>query len=125
MTMIVQDSNAAMRYKETVGLASQAQHNLRNWEYERLEQLKGEIAAAKEAIEVAKEREAKAHRAAQRWWRMAEDNVSRLSWLEVADDPSPAIQARGDRLDRYLDDVRVAYNELVQSVLQLGWRARR
>jgi len=125
MTMIIHDSTAATRYKETVGLASQAKHNLRNWEYQRLEELKGEIAAAKEAVEQATEREAKAMRAANRWWRMAEDNVSRLSWLEVEDSLVPAVQARGDRLDRYLDDVRVAYNELVQAVLQLGWRARR
>ncbi|WP_158886659.1 hypothetical protein [Amycolatopsis anabasis] len=117
--------SAAMRYKEIVGLAAKAANDLRAWELNRAEELDSAIAAAQAAVEAAAEREQRTSQGANHWWRMAEDNVSRLSWLELAEPPGPAPNARGDRLDQYLAEVKPAYNQLVHAVLQLGWRARR
>nr|WP_040406877.1 hypothetical protein [Amycolatopsis nigrescens] len=114
-----------MRYKEIIGMAGRAAADLRSWEQNRAEELTAQIAAATAGVAAAVEREERTKQTANRWWRMAEDNVSRLSWLEVAEGPSPSPTARGDWLDRYSDGVRPVYNELVQAVLQLGWRARR
>jgi hypothetical protein len=66
-----------------------------------------------------------AHERAIRWWKMAVHNVARLSWLEVGDEPEPTATARAQYLDRYLEEVKPSYQELVQAVLSLGWRARR
>lgn len=73
----------------------------------------------------ARERETRTVQGAQHWWRMAQDNVSRLPWLEVGADPAPAPHAYASRLDLYLREVKEAYQELVDAVLSLGWRARR
>jgi hypothetical protein len=116
---------SAMRYKEIVGLAGKAAHDLREWERQRAEELEARIAAAQSAVEAATEREERTVQSARHWWRMAEDNVSRLAWLELADPPGASPHARGDWLDRYLEGVKPIYNELVQAVLALGWRARR
>jgi hypothetical protein len=116
---------AAMRYKEIAGLAAKAANDLRAWELARAEELESTIASASAAVEAATEREQRTVQGARHWWRMAEDNVSRLQWLELADPPGPAPHARGDLLDRYLEGVKPIYNELVQAVLNLGWRARR
>ncbi|TNC28496.1 hypothetical protein [Amycolatopsis alkalitolerans] len=117
--------SAAMHYKEIVGLAGQAAEELRAWEVRRAQELETEIAAAEQAVAEAAHREQRTAQVAHNWWRMAEDNVSRLPWLEVADGPAPAANARGAWLDRYLNELKPIYQELVDSVLSLGWRARR
>ncbi|PXY34385.1 hypothetical protein BAY59_02285 [Prauserella coralliicola] len=119
-----EEPTAAMRYKEIIGLARKAAEDLRTWELARAEQLNGEIAARAEAVTAAEERERAMTDRANRWWRMAKDNVSRLSWLEVGAPPEPAASARGEWLHRYAEDVRPAYHELTQAILKLGWRAR-
>ncbi|MBK1785006.1 hypothetical protein [Prauserella cavernicola] len=118
------EPTAAMRYKEIVGLARKAAEDLRTWELERTEQLTGEIAARADAVTTAAKREQAMTERANRWWRMANDNVSRLSWLELGAPPEPTASARGEWLDRYAEDVRPAYHELTQAILRLGWRAR-
>ncbi|WP_027932872.1 hypothetical protein [Amycolatopsis thermoflava] len=117
--------NAAMEYKQIVGLAGKAAEELRAWERRRAEELDAEIAAAEAAVAEAKEREARTVQGAQHWWRMAQDNVSRLPWLEVGADPAPAPHAYAGRLDLYLREVKETYQALVDAVLSLGWRARR
>jgi hypothetical protein len=117
--------SAAMRYKEVVGFAGKAAEDLRAWELHRAQELDGEIAAAHAAVAEAREKEQRTAQAAHHWWRMAEDNVSRLTWLELAEGPTPATSARGSLLDRYFNDVKPLYQELVDAVLSLGWRARR
>lgn len=116
--------SAAMRYKEIVGLAAKAGEDLRTWELRRADELEAEIQAAEQAVADANAREQRTQQVVHNWWRMAVDNVSRLSWLEVADGPTPAAQARGAYLDRYLNDLKPMYQELVDAVLSLGWRAR-
>ncbi|TVT52239.1 hypothetical protein FNH05_13240 [Amycolatopsis rhizosphaerae] len=113
-----------MRYKAIVGIASKAGEDLRAWELHRAKELETEIAAAQAALAEAKEKEQRTAQAVRHWWRMAEDNVSRLSWLELADGPAPDLQARGSMLDRYLNEVKPLYQELVDAVLSLGWRSR-
>ncbi|MGC7100427.1 hypothetical protein ACPZ19_37590 [Amycolatopsis lurida] len=115
---------AAMRYKEIIGLARGAEENLRTWELARADELERVLADAHEAVAAAKEREAQTIERVNRWWRMADDNVSRLSWLEVGVPPEPSPSARGAYLDRYLEEVRAAYQDLVQAILKLSWRAR-
>jgi hypothetical protein len=118
--------SAAMRYKEIVGLATKAGEDLRAWELHRAQELDTEIAAAQAAVAQAKEKEQRTAQAAHHWWRMAQDNVTRLSWLaDTEDGPAPASNARGSHLDRYLNEVKAVYQELVDAVLSLGWRARR
>jgi hypothetical protein len=56
---------------------------------------------------------------------MAEHNVAQLNWLDVGEEPQPAANARAQYLERYLEEVKPSYQELVQAVLSLGWRARR
>ncbi|WP_236789923.1 hypothetical protein [Amycolatopsis sp. GM8] len=115
----------AMRYKEIVGLAGKAAEELRAWELRRGQELDAEILAAEQAVAEAAQREQRTAQTAHNWWRMAEDNVSRLPWLEVADGPTPAAHAHASWLDRYLNELKPMYQELVDSVLSLGWRARR
>ncbi|HVV11208.1 hypothetical protein [Amycolatopsis sp.] len=118
-------TSPAMRYKEIVGLAGKAAEDLRAWELHRVDELQSEIAGASAGVAAAQEREQRAIKTAQHWWRMARDNVSRLPWLEVAEDPEPALNAPASRLDSYLNEVKPLYQELVDAVLRLGWRARR
>lgn len=118
-------ATAAMRYKQITGLARASAENLRNWELRRAAELDTAVAEAAVAVEQSIEREASATERATRWWKMAVHNVSRLTWLEVGEPPQPAPNARGQYLDRYLEEVKPSYQELVQAVLALGWRARR
>jgi len=117
--------DAAARYKEIIGLARKAAEDLRAWEQAREQQLHGEIAAAEQNVHAAAEAEKAMAERARRWWSMARDNVARLSWLDVGEEPTPVASARGDQASRYADDIRPAYHELTQAVLKLGWRARK
>lgn len=114
----------AMRYKEIAGLARKATVDLQAWERSRMAELESATAAAREEIEAATEREQRTMSQAQRWWRMALDNVARLSWVNVDPEPEPIDSARASQLSRYTEDVRSGYQELTQAVLDLGWRAR-
>ena len=118
-------ATAAMRYKEIVGLARGSADQLRAWELARAEELETAFAEATEALTTATDREARARERAVRWWKMAVHNVERLSWLDVGDGPESRPTARAQYLDRYLEEVKPSYQELVQAVLSLGWRARR
>ncbi|MEV4050728.1 hypothetical protein AB0J55_06020 [Amycolatopsis sp. NPDC049688] len=118
-------ATAAMRYKEIIALSRGSADNLRQWELARAEALDAEIEAATAAIEAATEREARAAERATRWWRMALHNIQGLTWLPPGDDPRPVPTARAAYLERYLEEVKPSYQELVQAVLGLGWRAKR
>lgn len=118
------EPTAAVRYKEVIGLARKAANDLRAWELTRAKELDSAIAAATAELAAATERERATEERADRWWRMAADNVSRTSWLDMGAPPEPVESARGDWLDRYTEDVRAAYHELTQAILKLGWRAR-
>jgi hypothetical protein len=118
-------ATAAMRYKEIIALSRGSAENLRGWELARAEALEAEIEEAQNAIDVAKDREARAAERATRWWKMALHNIQGLNWLEPRDDPRPVPTARAAYLERYLEEVKPSYQELVQAVLALGWRAKR
>lgn len=118
-------ATAAMRYKEIIALSRGSAENLRDWELQRAEALQAEIEEAQSAIEAATERENKAAERATRWWRMALHNIQGLLWLDPGDEPRPVTTARPAYLDRYLEEVKPSYQELVQAVLALGWRAKR
>lgn len=115
---------AAVRYKEIIGLAREAAEELRGWELARADELSGLIEAAKEQLAAARQREESTTERANRWWNMATDNVKRLSWLDPGPPPEPVTSARGERLDRYADEIRDAYRELADAVMNLSWRAR-
>ncbi|HKN52035.1 MAG TPA: hypothetical protein VJX66_06030 [Amycolatopsis sp.] len=121
------DDNAttAMRYKEIIALSRGSGENLRAWELERANALESEIAEAREAITAATEREQRAAERATRWWKMALHNVERLNFLDLGENPQPVMTARPQYLERYLEEVKPSYQELVQAVLALGWRAKR
>ncbi len=119
------DATAAMRYKEIIALSRGSADNLREWELARAKALDAEIEAAEAAIEVATEREARAAERATRWWKMALHNIQGLPWLDPGDNPRPVPTARAAYLERYLEEVKPSYQELVQAVLALGWRAKR
>ncbi|RSM43413.1 hypothetical protein DMA12_19380 [Amycolatopsis balhimycina DSM 5908] len=123
--MTDEGATAAMRYKEIIALSRGSAENLREWELARAEALKGEIEEAQNAIEIAKEREARAAERATRWWKMALHNIQGLTWLAPGDEPRPVPTARAAYLERYLEEVKPSYQELVQAVLALGWRAKR
>ncbi|MEC3975173.1 hypothetical protein [Amycolatopsis sp. H20-H5] len=116
---------AAMRYKEIVGLARASAENLRTWELARADLLETELAEAHAAVAAAIERQDRAAERAGRWWKMALHNVERLTWLDTGEEPQPVPTARGQYLERYLEEVKPSYQELVQAVLALGWRAKR
>ncbi|RSD19693.1 hypothetical protein [Amycolatopsis eburnea] len=118
-------ATAAMRYKEIIALSRGSAENLREWELQRAETLEAEIEAAKAAIEVAADREKRAAERATRWWKMALHNIQGLPWLDPGDEPRPVMTARPAYLERYLEEVKPSYQELVQAVLGLGWRAKR
>lgn len=118
-------ATAAMRYKEIIALSRGSAENLRKWELARAEALEAEIEEAQAAIEAAAEREARAAERATRWWKMALHNIQGLLWLPPGDDPHPVMTARPAYLERYLEEVKPSYQELVQAVLGLGWRAKR
>ncbi|GAB3141039.1 hypothetical protein [Amycolatopsis sp. NPDC004378] len=118
-------ATAAMRYKEIIALSRGSAENLRAWELARAEELDAEIEEAQNAIEAAAEREARAAERATRWWKMALHNIQGLMWLPPGDDPRPVTTARAAYLERYLEEVKPSYQELVQAVLALGWRAKR
>lgn len=118
------EPSAAVRYKELVGLARKAAEDLRAWELARADELTGQIAAAREQVAAAEQREQVIDERVARWWKMATDSVSRLSWFEAGAEPEPVSSARAGLLDRYSEDVRPAYQELTQAILKLGWRAR-
>ncbi|MFD9888312.1 hypothetical protein ACFWY9_03155 [Amycolatopsis sp. NPDC059027] len=115
---------AAMRYKEIVGMARGSAENLRNWELARVDELEAAMADAQAAVAAATEREERAAERAARWWKMALHNVERLVWLDI-EEPEPVSTARPQYLERYLEEVKPSYQELVQAVLALGWRAKR
>ncbi len=116
---------AAMRYKEIVGLARASAENLRTWELARADELEARLAEAHQAVADAAEREQRAVDRGARWWRMARHNVEGLTWLPDGEDPAPVLTARAGYLERYLEEVKPSYQELVQAVLALGWRAKR
>ncbi|MBE1500127.1 hypothetical protein H4696_007227 [Amycolatopsis lexingtonensis] len=118
-------ATAAMRYKEIIALSRGSAENLREWELQRAETLEAEIEEAKGAIEVAVDREQRAAERATRWWKMALHNIQGLLWLDPGDEPRPVMTARPAYLERYLEEVKPSYQELVQAVLGLGWRAKR
>ena len=118
-------ATAAMRYKEIIALSRGSAENLRDWELQRAEALEAEIEEAQAAIEAATERERRAAERATRWWKMALHNIQGLPWLPPGDDPQPVPTARPAYLERYLEEVKPSYQELVQAVLALGWRAKR
>lgn len=118
-------ATAAMRYKEIIALSRGSAENLREWELARAEALEAEIEEARNAIAAAAEREERAAERATRWWKMALHNIQGLSWLPPGDDPRPVPTARAAYLERYLEEVKPSYQELVQAVLGLGWRAKR
>ncbi|MEQ0559163.1 hypothetical protein ABJI51_08790 [Amycolatopsis sp. NEAU-NG30] len=118
-------ATAAMRYKEIIALSRGSADNLRQWELARAEELQAQIEEAEQTIEREKEREARATERATRWWKMALHNIQGLNWLEPRDDPQPVPTARAAYLERYLEEVKPSYQELVQAVLGLGWRAKR
>ncbi|MFJ7211540.1 hypothetical protein [Amycolatopsis sp. NPDC098790] len=118
-------ATAAMRYKEIIALSRGSAENLREWELSRAEGLEAEIEAAQAAIEAAADRETQAAARATRWWKMALHNIQGLLWLDPGDEPRPVATARPAYLDRYLEEVKPSYQELVQAVLALGWRAKR
>jgi uncharacterized membrane protein YccC len=115
---------AAMRYKEIIGLARGSAEQLRSWELTRANELDTALAEAAQAVTAATEREAWARERAIRWWKMAVHNIARLPWLEAGDEPEPSATARAQYVERYLEEVKPFYQELVQAVLSLGWRAR-
>lgn len=118
-------ATAAMRYKEIIALSRGSAENLRSWELARAQELTGEIEVAQTAIETAMERETRAAERATRWWKMALHNIQGLIWLDPGDEPRPVQTARPAYLERYLEEVKPSYQELVQAVLALGWRAKR
>ncbi|MEU7789408.1 MULTISPECIES: hypothetical protein [unclassified Amycolatopsis] len=118
-------ATAAMRYKEIIALSRGSAENLREWELAREAALTAEIEEARTAIEVATERENRAAERATRWWKMALHNIQGLMWLDPGDEPRPVTTARAAYLERYLEEVKPSYQELVQAVLALGWRAKR
>ncbi|MFJ9781764.1 hypothetical protein ACIRSS_19425 [Amycolatopsis sp. NPDC101161] len=118
-------ATAAMRYKEIIALSRGSAENLRDWELQRAEALEAEIEEAQAAIEAATERERRAAERATRWWKMALHNIQGLLWLDPGDEPHPIATARPAYLERYLEEVKPSYQELVQAVLALGWRAKR
>jgi hypothetical protein len=118
-------ATAAMRYKEIIALSRGSADNLRTWELQRAESIEAEIEEASNAIAVAAEREERAAERATRWWKMALHNIQGLMWLPPGDNPRPVPTARAAYLDRYLEEVKPSYQELVQAVLSLGWRAKR
>ncbi|EMD22409.1 hypothetical protein ACIQUM_34080 [Amycolatopsis azurea] len=119
------DITAAMRYKEIVGLARASAENLRSWEVARADELEARLAEAHQAVADAAEREQRAVDRASRWWKMAQHNVEGLTWLPEDEDPAPVPTARPGYLEKYLEEVKPSYQELVQAVLSLGWRAKR
>ncbi|WP_328645315.1 hypothetical protein OHS58_35035 [Amycolatopsis sp. NBC_00348] len=118
-------ATAAMRYKEIIALSRGSADNLRAWELRRAESIEAEIEEASNAIAVATEREERAAERATRWWKMALHNIQGLTWLPPGDHPRPVPTARAAYLERYLEEVKPSYQELVQAVLSLGWRAKR
>jgi hypothetical protein len=118
-------TTAAMRYKEIVGLGRGSAEQFRAWELNRVDELEHAIAEAGQAVVTAGEREERAKEHANRWWKMAQHNVERLTWLDSGEPPHPTPTARAAYLDRYLEEVKPSYKELVEAVLALGWRARR
>ncbi|MFF0146418.1 hypothetical protein ATK36_3782 [Amycolatopsis sulphurea] len=123
--MSEENVSPAMRYKEIVGLARGSAENLRAWELARADEIERRLADAHTAVAEAVDREEKARERAARWWKMALHNVTRLNFIESLDDPQPVTTARPQYLDRYLEEVKPSYQELVQAVLALGWRAKR
>jgi cob(I)alamin adenosyltransferase len=119
------DATAAMRYKEIIALSRGSADRLREWELARVDELESEIEEARTAIEAATERERHAAERATRWWKMALHNIQGLTWLAPGDEPQPVPTARAAYLERYLQEVKPSYQELVQAVLGLGWRAKR
>lgn len=115
---------AAARYKEIVSRASEAAEELRAWEADRAEELTSLIAAARKNVTAAAEDEETMTEQAHRWWRMAEDNVTRLSWLEIEDFPEPVTPASTDRPEDHAERMRSAYQELSRAILALNWFAR-
>jgi hypothetical protein len=118
-------TTAAMRYKEIIALSRGSAENLREWELARAEALEAEIEEAQNAIAASTEREERAAERATRWWKMALHNIQGLTWLTPGDNPRPVTTARAAYLERYLEEVKPSYQELVQAVLALGWRAKR
>jgi hypothetical protein len=118
-------ATAAMRYKEIIALSRGSAENLREWELARAEALEAEIEEAQNAIAASTEREERATERATRWWKMALHNIQGLTWLTPGDNPRPVTTARAAYLERYLEEVKPSYQELVQAVLALGWRAKR
>lgn len=118
------EPTAAVRYKEIVGRADQAADELREWENTRADELNTLITAATAQVAAATEREQATTERASRWWRMAEDSVARLSWLEIGLSPEPVPSARADWLDHYVEEMRAAYQKLSRAILNLSWLAR-
>lgn len=119
------EPTAAVRYKEIMGRARRSADDLREWERRRSDELESQIAEAALRVERLAEQEVAVQERAHRWWRMAQDNVVRLSWIEPGEPPSPIASARGEHLDQHVEEIRTAYRELTKAVEALGWRARR
>ncbi|EHY89350.1 hypothetical protein ACWGPQ_15190 [Saccharomonospora azurea] len=119
------EPTAAVRYKEIMSGARRSADDVREWERRRVEELESRIAEAQARVERLAEQETTVQERTHRWWRMACDNVERLSWIEPGELPPPISSARGAHLDQHVEEVRNAYRELKDAVAALGWRARR
>lgn len=106
-------------------MARGSAENLRAWELARADEIERQLAEAHAAVAAATEREEKAAERASRWWKMALHNVSRLTFVDSSEEPQAVATARPQYLERYLEEVKPSYQELVQAVLGLGWRAKR
>ncbi|EID54633.1 hypothetical protein [Saccharomonospora xinjiangensis] len=119
------EPTAAMRYKEIMSRAHKAADDVREWERRRGHELESQIAEAAQRVERLAEQEIAVQERGHRWWRMAYDNVARLSWLEPGEPPAATAPARGEHLDHHVEQIKPAYRELQNAVDALSWRARR
>ncbi|WP_197321827.1 hypothetical protein [Saccharomonospora sp. NB11] len=119
------EPTAAVRYKEIMSGARRSADEVREWERRRVEELESQIAGAQDRLDRVAEQEVAVQERTHRWWRMACDNVDRLSWIEPGDPPNASPVARSEHLDQYLEEIRTSYRELTKAVAALGWRARR
>jgi hypothetical protein len=112
------------RYKELLGIVSQATQRMADHERRRATELAGELTAAKRAIGEASEAETKVGTEISAWWQRIATRMTGLRWITPGPRPIPDPNADPAELDTYLAAIEPATDELQGALRRAGGPAR-
>jgi pantothenate synthetase len=108
------------RYKELLGLASDATHQMSEYQRRRAVELVEEVADAQRAITRAAEAESKVVSEITEWWREMRATMASLRWITPGPLPKPDTAADPELLSEYLSRIEPLTEELRAAMRKAG-----